>query len=63
MVGASRECILNPDQSIKLMDAFMSASDGNGNEAGDAPVGISSSNDELEPFPTLNQSGSPSPDM
>ena len=28
-----------------------------------APVGISSSNDELEPFPTLNQSGSPSPDM
>ena len=45
------------------MDAFMSASDGNGNEAGDAPVGISSSNDELEPFPTLNQSGSPSPDM
>lgn len=59
-MGASRACILEPDRSIDVRTSVFV--EGEVKLAG-APVGISSSNDELEPFPTLNQSGSPSHDM
>jgi hypothetical protein len=63
--GSSVGCFQRVYTGFRLIDQSMDRliCEAVGVKMTDAPVGIRSSNDELEPCPTLNQSGSPSPDM